>query len=247
MSQYTEGPTKAFPISSTAIGQFLRVRNPASIALAGANDVSLGTMEASTQTTDTSATVRMANSAGTRCMVANGAIAVGSPVFAAASGKVASTGAIYEGIALEAASADGDVIEVLPGVADMVGKVLHVRQRFTIAQVNAGATILPAVPGFKYRLVDVSMISIGGAASGATTVDLLATQSASSVKLVANAVAGLTQNTLLRAGATNSTILAAGASFVQNDVNTAITIGKTGSDVATATHIDVLLSYEIEN
>lgn len=247
MSQYNEGPTKAFPVSGVALGQFLRVRNPASLALAGAGDVSIGVMEASTQTTDSSGTVRLANSPGTRCMVANGAIAVGSPVFAAASGKVASTGSVYEGVALEAASADGDVIEVLSGIGDMVGKVLHTRQRFTVAQINAGATVLPAIPGFKYRLVDAAMIAIGGSASAATTVDLLATQSASSVKLVANAVAGLTQNTLLRAGATNSTILAAGASFVQNDVNTAITIGKTGSDVATSTHVDVLLSYEIEN
>lgn len=247
MSQYTEGPCKAFPVSATALGQHLRVKNPSSLSLAAAGEVSIGTMEAPTQTTDSSGTVRLANAGGTRKMVASGAITAGSPVFGAASGKIASTGTVYEGIALETASADGDIIEVLPGVADFVGKVLHLRQRFTVAQVNAGASVLPALAGFKYRLVDVSMIAIGGNASGATTVDLLATQSASSVKLVANAVAGLTSNTLLRAGATNSTLLASGASFVQNDANTAITIGKTGSDVATSTHIDVLLSYEIEN
>ena len=125
--------------------------------------------------------------------------------------------------------------------------VLHTRQRFTVAQVNAGATVL-AAPGaaYKYRMVDAAMIAIGGAAATATSVDLLGTQATSSVKLVANAVAGLTQNTLLRAGATNSAILAAGASFTSCDANTAITIGKTNSDVATATSIDVLLSYVIE-
>lgn len=122
-------------------------------------------------------------------------------------------------------------------------KVYHIRKRFTVAEVNAGATLLAAEANVKYRMVDAAMIAVGGAAATATTVDILATQGASSVKLVANAVAGLTQNTLLRAGATNSAILAAGASFVANDVNTAITVGKTGSDVATATHIDVLLSY----
>jgi hypothetical protein len=35
-------------------------------------------------------------------------------------------------------------------------------------------------------------------------------------------------------------------SFVANDANTAITIIKDGSDLATATHIDVLLSYVVD-
>jgi hypothetical protein len=125
--------------------------------------------------------------------------------------------------------------------------VFHHRERVTIAQVNAGYTLLPANTRGKYRLVDVALIAIGGAVAAATTIDILATQGGSSVKLLAVAVAALTQNTLVRAGATNATILAAGASFVVNDVNSAITIGKTGSDATTATHIDVLLSYAIEN
>jgi hypothetical protein len=93
----------------------------------------------------------------------------------------------------------------------------------------------------------MAMIAIGGNAATATSVDILGTQSASSVKLMDGRVAGLTQSTLLRAGtATNGLILADGASFVANDVNTAITIAKTGSNLATATHIDVLLTYSIE-
>lgn len=147
------------------------------------------------------------------------------------------------GYAVEAAvSGDANVtVYVVPGSE---AGVQQTRQRFTIAQVNAGATILPARAGIQYQMVDCALISIGGAAATATTVDILATQT-SSVKLLAAAVAGLTQNTLLRAGATNATILADGASFVANDVNTAITIGKTGSNVATATHIDVLLTYKM--
>jgi hypothetical protein len=124
--------------------------------------------------------------------------------------------------------------------------VNHVRRRFTIAEVNAGATLLPAIAGRAYRMIDSAMIAIGGAAATATSVDLRGTQAASSVNLVANAVAGLTQNTLLRAGATNAAILAGGVSFVANDVNTAITVGRTGSALATATHIDVLLTYAID-
>jgi hypothetical protein len=125
--------------------------------------------------------------------------------------------------------------------------VHHLRQRVTVANVNAGATLVAAPgAGFALRVVDVAMIAIGGAAAGATSVDILATQAAGSVKVAANAVAGLTQSAVLRAGAANSAVLADGASFTATDENTAITIGKTGGALATATNIDVLLSYVID-
>jgi hypothetical protein len=126
------------------------------------------------------------------------------------------------------------------------GAVQHLRTRATIAQVNAGLELLPALPGLKYRLVDAALIAVGGAVAAADSVDILGTQSTAK-KLMAGLVAGLTENTLLRAGAaTNGVILAAGASFVANDANTAITLGKTGATATTATHVDVLLSYVIE-
>src|SRR5690606_9300796 len=101
------------------------------------------------------------------------------------------------------------------------GLVLSTRQRFTTAQVNAGATVLAAVPKFQYQLVDVKLIAIGGAASGADSVDIIATQSASGVKLYAAEDAALTQNTVVGVGTANTAVLAAGASYVANDVNTA--------------------------
>jgi hypothetical protein len=107
--------------------------------------------------------------------------------------------------------------------------------------------LLPAIPGRSYRLVDLSLIAIGGNAATATGVLVRATQSASAVTLMDAKVGGLTQNTLLRIGtATNGLPLAGGLSFVANDANTAITIIKDGSDLATATHIDVLLSYVVD-
>ena len=242
MSQYVETPTKTFTAAG-ALGQHLRVITSGALALAGAGDIELGTMEIPCLVAGP-ATVRLRTAQGTQKFVANGAITAGDLVYAAASGKVGSSGTVLIGEALETASGDGAVIEVLRG--SPLG-VRTIRTRFTVAEINAGATLLPAIPGRKYRMVDASMIAIGGAAATATTVDILATQSASSVKLVANAVAGLTQNTRLIAGTTNSAILAGGVSFVANDDNTAITVGKTGSNVATATHIDVIFSFEVEN
>ena len=129
-----------------------------------------------------------------------------------------------------------------PVAAIVLGVVRTIRRRCTIAEVNAGVELLPAVAGYKYRLVDGAMIAVGGAAAAHTTIDILGTQT-TPVKLVAFAVAQTAQNTLLKPGVTGAAILAAGASYVANDANTAITVGKTGSDITTATYIDVMVSY----
>lgn len=242
---------------------------------AGASDVALGVLENDTFVAGESVSVRLSNAQGTRKMVAAGAFARGAVLYAAASGKVDDSGTVIEGRALEASSGDGSIVEVMPlgantldagtvtesGTQTLTNKTLTnptitgatvrgaqvqtIRTRVTTAQVNAGHTLLTAVSGYKYRLVDVTLIAIGGAASGATTVDILGTQSSSSVKLVAAAVAALTQSAVVKPNSANVTVLADGASFVQNDANTAITIAKTGSSLATATNIDVILSYEI--
>jgi hypothetical protein len=120
------------------------------------------------------------------------------------------------------------------------------RTRLTIAQVNAGTTLLPAIPGYRYRMQQMRMISVGGAAAAATTVNVTGTQATASVNLLAVAVAALTQSTVVTAGAANATVLADGASFAACDANTAITGSRTGSNVTTATHIDFLIDYVVE-
>lgn len=130
--------------------------------------------------------------------------------------------------------------------ASGTGMDFTLRVRATIAEVNAGLTLLAAKTGVAYRINDMTMIAVGGAAGAATTVDILATQSAASVKLLATAIAALTRSAVVRAGAANATVLADGASFVRNDVGTAITLGKTGAALTTATHIDIILNYSVE-
>jgi hypothetical protein len=199
------------------------------------------------------ATVRLRTAEGTVKMVASGAITAGNPAYAAAGGKIAATGTVVVGPALEASANDGDVIEVLRGPnTDLSaafansGGVLNVRTRFTVAEVNAGATLLAAVPTIKYRMINCAAIAIGGNASAVTTVDILGTVT-NPRKLVAFAQAQLTQSTYLQPGVTGAAVLADGASFTVNDANTAITISKTGDPVATATHIDVIFSYVRES
>lgn len=131
--------------------------------------------------------------------------------------------------------------------ADAQAGVLNVRRRFTVAEINAGVTaLLPAVPGFAYRFIDFTLIAIGGAASGATDVRVLGTRAAGSVALLIAAIAALTQNTVVKPNTANVTVLAGGATYTALDANTAVTVGKTGGTLATATDVDVIANYVLE-
>jgi hypothetical protein len=144
------------------------------------------------------------------------------------------------GVPVKARHVNG--VLVLPGIPR------HLRVRATTAQVNAGLIVLPALPGFGYRILDAAMVAIGGAASGATSVDLLGTKAGAGSRPLVIAVAALTQSALVRAGDSNAVILADGASFTKHDPNTALSITKQsgGSDLATSTHVDLLLTYVVE-
>jgi len=140
---------------------------------------------------------------------------------------------------------DAEAPLVFDGAIRYPGVAHEHRHRVTIVEVNAGHTLLPAIPGWKYRLVDASIVAIGGAAGTVTTVDILGTLS-SGRKLVAFARASLLQDTVCQLGGAVGAVLADGASFTANDANTAITISKTGGDVDTATHFDVVLKFALE-
>ena len=130
----------------------------------------------------------------------------------------------------------------------ITGLVLNLRTRATAAQVNAGLALLPALAGYKYRIVDFTMIAIGGSAATATSVDIVTTQAASAARPFVVAVAALTQSAVVKPDSANVTVLADGASFIANDENSGVYVSKqaAGSNLATATHIDVNLTYVIE-
>jgi predicted RecA/RadA family phage recombinase len=126
------------------------------------------------------------------------------------------------------------------------GRMFTFRKRLAIATINAGATLLPAIPGVKYRICDAFAIAVGGAVTSNTTVDLKGVQATVAQKLVAFTQASLTQSAMVRAGSAGGTLLADGASFAQCDVNTAITIANTGAAITVATSVDVEFTYAIE-
>lgn len=130
------------------------------------------------------------------------------------------------------------------GGFNVMGDNLSIRRRFSLAEVNAATSLLPAFPGFGFRLVDVAMVAIGGAAGAATTVDILATQSGASVKLFAAAIGTLTQDALVKLSTAN--MLANGLSLVKNDSGTGLTISKTGAALTTLVSLDVVLTFAYE-
>jgi len=158
------------------------------------------------------------------------------------------------GVDTQAYDADLDTYATLPPTATAqialehgnFGVVMSARHRVTVAEINAGHEILPAITAHTYRIVSATAIAYGGAVGTTTTVDLLGTQAAGSVKLVAYAQASLTQSTVLNAGDAGAAVQADGASYAACDAATAITVHKTGGDADTATGVDFIITYVIE-
>jgi hypothetical protein len=148
--------------------------------------------------------------------------------------------------ATEFASFDGNA-----GLAYEAGKLYTSRVRATAAEIKAGKNVVAAVTGYKIRIIDAYMIAYGGAATTATSVDLLGTQGGSAVRPMVTAVAALTQSAKVSIGeapaAGSTTILADGASFTALDASTALQVKQQsgGSDLAGCTGVDVCVVYEL--
>lgn len=133
---------------------------------------------------------------------------------------------------------------------DVTGQVVHndnvrsKRIRVTLAQLNAGYTLLAAVAGYGYRIIDMKMIAVGGALGTATSIEIEGNQ-AGAVDLFSVAAAQLTRSAVNGPGIAGTTVLADGASFAVCSDNTAITISATGT-ADTLTNVDVILTYTLE-
>jgi len=116
MSQYVDSNTKAFTAAGT-IKQYARVTlgSGGTITEAGLAVKEIGTaMEPAVSGEVIS--VRLRTAAGTHKMIAIEALAAGATLYTETDGKVQDTAASTSfqiGTALEAATADGDIIEVL--------------------------------------------------------------------------------------------------------------------------------------
>jgi len=117
MSQYVDGNTKTF-IADEAIAIHLRVKldSDGRVTVAGLADKEIGTAVTPAFAAGDPITVRLRTASGTHKMVAIEACAVGAELYTETVGKVQDTAAstaFRVGVALEAAGADGDIIEVM--------------------------------------------------------------------------------------------------------------------------------------
>lgn len=136
--------------------------------------------------------------------------------------------------------------DILPTYVLDQTRPLLAKQTITTTTLNTGAqTILAALTGYKYQLVDFSMTAIGGNAATATSVRINGTQGASTVRLVTVAVAALTQSTSVRPSSSNVTMLADGAWATPCDSGTAITVDVNNNNLATATSVLFQIWYNI--
>lgn len=117
MSQYNDAGYKTFKCDE-AIPLYARVKldSDGRITVAGLADKDIGTATRQTFAAGEDVTVKLRTAGGTHKMIAIEACAIGATLYTEANGKVqdtAATTAFQIGTALEAADADGDIIEVL--------------------------------------------------------------------------------------------------------------------------------------
>jgi hypothetical protein len=115
MSQQYDSLTKTF-VADAAISQFARVtfESDGRIVTAGLADVGIGVAQTPAFAAGDAISVKLWNSAGTFKMRASEALAVGATLYTESDGEVQDTAqatAVPFAQALEAATADGDIIE----------------------------------------------------------------------------------------------------------------------------------------
>jgi len=138
--------------TAEAITQHRLVRHDSSLNLvyADAGEMPLGPVDRVVASGDEASVALLANKCGTIKLTASGAISAGARVFTAADGKISATNSmILVGTALEAATADGDVIEVLPDlkrVAYVNTAADSVKGASSTSEVDCGITVtIPAI------------------------------------------------------------------------------------------------------
>lgn len=116
----------------------------------------------------------------------------------------------------------------------------------TLAELNAGATVLPGRTGFSYAVTGFTVVARGGNAAAATAVTLSTTDSAPAL-IATIPIALLEEDQGATQGSDNGTAdVTLGPSFgIEGTVGKGVTVEKTGSAMTTATGFDVVVNYVI--
>lgn len=146
--RWKTGALTAATASDSGVDQYLRVKLDSStgkLVVAGNDTMGVGV---AIRKADPQGNVAYWTflEAGALCCVAAGAVTKYASVYAAADGKVASSGTVIVGFALEAATASGDVIAVLPFPTGGASTVIPKAAKVTAFIDNTGGTAADTIP-----------------------------------------------------------------------------------------------------
>lgn len=159
---------RTFLVGSGGVTRHTRVKTPAAIVLAGAGEASIG-IALETVAEGGYCAVKLWSAPGTFACTAAGVVHAADLVYGAASGKIDDTVAgIPIGTALEAAAADGDVIEVLPAA---VGDATLAAQTHVADVTAITGTLTGTVNGAMVDIAATAGSCAGGSTPTATQVD----------------------------------------------------------------------------
>lgn len=181
-------------------------------------------------------------------MTANGAIARGAAVSTVNSTvKITQSTGLYPSVgwAYDKAAADGDIIRVFistPGIAADSGDSRSIVVTATLADINAGKTLIAGVAGRKI-LVTSFIERVTGAFTTTTSVDIQSSN-ASPVKVAVSAVAGLTSGAIITSAPTANTTLGAGFG-VPLGTGDGLVVANVGTAAAGGTSIQYTITYSI--
>lgn len=182
-----------------------------------------------------------------------GTVAIGDPILPTTATGVwtaADGDEEFYGIAVEAGVSGALVLAwVQPtSMASMAAgvdqAVFQLVNSVSLAELNAGKTLLAAVAGKTITVLDWAIVARGGAATAATAVTLSDT-AGSPILIATVAVAGLTEDAVVKPS--TLTHVTDGAAGIGRGLTAdkGITVEKTGSDMTTATSFDVVIMYAV--
>lgn len=242
------------PNQATALiaGQAVKLENSASpmptvLALAGNSDSTFAFVirTLKDQNFPTKAAVEIAFNGAVMQMTAGAAIARGANVEVVQStNKVITSAGVNPviGFALDQATADTQVIRVYirtPGSDSVSPALKTVNVTATLAQINAGLTLIPGAPGRAITVTDITE-RVVGAFTTTTSVDLQSTN-ATPVKVSVAAVAALTNGAVLKPGDAN--VSRAAGYAVPLGSGDGLAVANVGTAAAGGTSIQYTITY----
>lgn len=201
-------------------------------------------------------TLTLNHQVGAQTMVANGAISVGQKVYAAASGKVSSTGRVLEGVALTATSADGDYIQVVPEANVDIGYTSVAASSAvttTASETSFGQTL--SIPANSLTAGDVLEIFTQGIATATNSADTLTIKvKIGSTVLVSTAAVDVANNDVwvidcrvaVRTAGASGTLVAAGIVALGTPAEATTVVEKAGGSFVASTTVDTTAAQTID-